>query len=86
MAGIKDVAERAGLSVATVSRALSGKGNVSPASRARAQAAAADLAFNHEYPRFADSGPRDSALLFLRFDHFKSIDLVDGRPVIGNYI
>ncbi len=30
MTGIKDVAERAGLSVATVSRALSGKGNVSP--------------------------------------------------------
>ena len=31
MPGIKDVAERAGLSIATVSRALSGKGNVSPA-------------------------------------------------------
>ncbi|MFJ5694976.1 LacI family DNA-binding transcriptional regulator [Arthrobacter sp. NPDC093125] len=49
MAGIKDVAERAGLSVATVSRALSGKGNVSPASRARAQAAAADLGFVPSY-------------------------------------
>lgn len=49
MAGIKDVAERAGLSVATVSRALSGKGNVSPASRARAQAAAAELGFVPSY-------------------------------------
>lgn len=49
MAGIKDVAERAGLSVATVSRALSGKGNVSPASRSRAQAAAADLGFVPSY-------------------------------------
>ena len=37
MPGIKDVAERAGLSIATVSRALSGKGNVSPRSRERAQ-------------------------------------------------
>jgi DNA-binding LacI/PurR family transcriptional regulator len=49
MAGIKDVAKRAGLSVATVSRALSGKGNVSPKSRARAQAAAADLGFVPSY-------------------------------------
>lgn len=49
MAGIKDVAERAGLSIATVSRALSGKGNVSPKSRARAQAAAADLGFVPSY-------------------------------------
>lgn len=49
MAGIKDVAERAGLSIATVSRALSGKGNVSPASRERAQAAAAELGFVPSY-------------------------------------
>ncbi|MBT2552203.1 LacI family DNA-binding transcriptional regulator [Arthrobacter sp. ISL-5] len=49
MAGIKDVAERAGLSVATVSRALSGRGHVSPKSRARAQAAAADLGFVPSY-------------------------------------
>jgi DNA-binding LacI/PurR family transcriptional regulator len=49
MAGIKDVAERAGLSIATVSRALSGKGNVSPKSRERAQAAASDLGFVPSY-------------------------------------
>ncbi|MEO3940089.1 LacI family DNA-binding transcriptional regulator [Paenarthrobacter nicotinovorans] len=49
MTGIKDVAERAGLSVATVSRALSGKGNVSPASRERARAAAAELGFVLSY-------------------------------------
>ncbi|GAA1280198.1 LacI family DNA-binding transcriptional regulator [Arthrobacter pascens] len=49
MAGIKEVAERAGLSIATVSRALSGKGNVSAKSRARAQAAAADLGFVPSY-------------------------------------
>jgi len=49
MTGIKDVAERAGLSVATVSRALSGKGNVSPTSRARARAAAAELGFVLSY-------------------------------------
>ncbi|WP_159709098.1 LacI family DNA-binding transcriptional regulator [Arthrobacter sp. 18067] len=49
MTGIKDVAERAGLSVATVSRALSGKGNVSPGSRERARAAAAELGFVLSY-------------------------------------
>ncbi|GAA3274628.1 LacI family DNA-binding transcriptional regulator [Paenarthrobacter aurescens] len=49
MTGIKDVAERAGLSVATVSRALSGKGNVSPASRERARSAAAELGFVLSY-------------------------------------
>lgn len=50
MTGIKDVAQRAGLSVATVSRALSGKGNVSPASRERARSAAAELGFVVSYP------------------------------------
>ncbi len=49
MTGIKDVAERAGLSVATVSRALSGKGHVSPSSRERARAAAAELGFVLSY-------------------------------------
>ncbi|MFJ5958472.1 LacI family DNA-binding transcriptional regulator [Paenarthrobacter sp. NPDC092416] len=49
MTGIKDVAERAGLSVATVSRALSGKGNVSAASRERARAAASELGFVLSY-------------------------------------
>lgn len=49
LAGIKEVAERAGLSIATVSRALSGRGHVSPKSRARAQAAAADLGFVPSY-------------------------------------
>ncbi|MDR6637135.1 LacI family DNA-binding transcriptional regulator [Paenarthrobacter nitroguajacolicus] len=49
MTGIKDVAERAGLSVATVSRALSGKGSVSPASRERARTAASELGFVLSY-------------------------------------
>lgn len=49
MPGIKDVAARAGLSIATVSRALSGKGNVSARSRERARAAAAELGFVLSY-------------------------------------
>lgn len=49
MPGIKDVAERAGLSIATVSRALSGKGNVSARSRERARTAAAELGFVLSY-------------------------------------
>jgi DNA-binding LacI/PurR family transcriptional regulator len=49
MPGIKDVAQRAGLSIATVSRALSGKGNVSASSRERARAAAAELGYVLSY-------------------------------------
>ncbi|MCU1515656.1 MAG: LacI family transcriptional regulator [Pseudarthrobacter sp.] len=49
MAGIKDVADRAGLSIATVSRALSGKANVSPKSRKLAQTAARELGFIPSY-------------------------------------
>ncbi|MFP5311890.1 MAG: LacI family DNA-binding transcriptional regulator [Actinomycetes bacterium] len=49
MAGIKEVASRAGLSVATVSRALSGKSNVSSRSRRLAQEAAKELGFVPSY-------------------------------------
>jgi DNA-binding LacI/PurR family transcriptional regulator len=49
MAGIKEVADLAGLSIATVSRALSGKSNVSAKSRKRAKAAAEELGFVPSY-------------------------------------
>ncbi|WP_026556882.1 LacI family DNA-binding transcriptional regulator [Arthrobacter sp. 35W] len=49
MAGIKEVAERAGLSIATVSRALAGKGSVSEKSRQRALDAAAEVGFVLSY-------------------------------------
>ncbi|WP_313812114.1 LacI family DNA-binding transcriptional regulator [Glutamicibacter sp.] len=45
MAGIKDVADAAGVSVATVSRALSGRGNVSAAAMQAVQKAAAQLGY-----------------------------------------
>ena len=45
MAGIKDVAKAAGVSVATVSRALSGRGSVSAAAQAAVQRAAAELGY-----------------------------------------
>ncbi|MEW1720534.1 LacI family DNA-binding transcriptional regulator [Streptomyces sp. NPDC093109] len=45
MAGIKDVAAEAGVSVATVSRALNGHPSVSPAARARVLAAVAALGY-----------------------------------------
>ncbi|THJ68466.1 LacI family transcriptional regulator [Arthrobacter echini] len=45
MTGIKDVARRAGVSTATVSRALSGNGRVSDAARTRVQDAARELGF-----------------------------------------
>ncbi|WP_370618841.1 LacI family DNA-binding transcriptional regulator [Mumia sp. Pv 4-285] len=46
---IKDVAERAGLSVATVSRALSGRGHVSEAARAQSEQAARELGYVASY-------------------------------------
>ncbi len=49
MASIKDVALRAGVSVATVSRALSGNGKVSAASREAVQRAAKDLGYVLSY-------------------------------------
>ncbi|WP_127792193.1 LacI family DNA-binding transcriptional regulator [Agromyces sp. LHK192] len=45
MAGIEEVARLAGVSTATVSRALSGRGHVSPASKAKVEEAAARLGY-----------------------------------------
>lgn len=45
MAGLDDVARRAGVSTATVSRALSGRGRLSDATRARVRAAADELGY-----------------------------------------
>jgi DNA-binding LacI/PurR family transcriptional regulator len=45
MAGIEDVASLAGVSIATVSRALSGRGSVSPETRLRVSRAAASLGY-----------------------------------------
>ncbi|MCW4456744.1 LacI family DNA-binding transcriptional regulator [Microbacterium sp. MPKO10] len=45
MAGIDEVAQRAGVSTATVSRALSGRGYVSDATRERVQGAASELGY-----------------------------------------
>ena len=45
MAGIEDVAKLAGVSTATVSRALSGKDNVSDKARLKVEKAAAELGY-----------------------------------------
>ncbi|MBM7768158.1 DNA-binding LacI/PurR family transcriptional regulator [Glutamicibacter nicotianae] len=45
VAGIKDVAQAAGVSIATVSRALSGRGSVSAAAQEAVQRAAAELGY-----------------------------------------
>lgn len=45
MAGIEEVADLAGVSKATVSRALSGRGYVSPATKERVEQAASDLGY-----------------------------------------
>lgn len=45
MASIEEVAKLAGVSTATVSRALSGRGHVSPASRAKVEKAAGQLGY-----------------------------------------
>lgn len=45
MAGIRDIAERAGASIATVSRVVNGSGYVSPAMRAKIETVIAELQF-----------------------------------------
>lgn len=45
MAGIKDIATRAGASIATVSRVINGSGYVSPSMRARIEAVIAEVQF-----------------------------------------
>ena len=45
MAGIKDIAERAGASIATVSRVINGSGYVAAATRARVEAAIAESGY-----------------------------------------
>jgi len=45
MVGIDDVARHAGVSTATVSRALSGRGHVSPATRLKVEASAGELGY-----------------------------------------
>lgn len=45
MVGIDEVARRAGVSTATVSRALSGNGHVSPTTKLKVETAAADLGY-----------------------------------------
>ena len=45
MVGIDEVARHAGVSTATVSRALSGNGHVSPATRLKVEAAADELGY-----------------------------------------
>ena len=45
MAGIEDVAKLAGVSTATVSRALTGKAHVSEKTRQKVEAAAAELGY-----------------------------------------
>lgn len=47
--GIRDVAGRAGVAISTVSKVLSGRGEVSPALRARVLAAAAELGYQPNY-------------------------------------
>jgi LacI family transcriptional regulator len=76
---IKDVAERAGVSIATVSRALNDKGDVSVGTRARVRQAARDLGYvvdpaarslGAQRTRLVavivgdNAGPRDLSLIF----------------------
>lgn len=60
MSGIKEVAVKAGLSVATVSRALSGKANVSAKSRELAKQAAQELGFVPSYHASSLASGRNS--------------------------
>ena len=68
MAGVKDVAERAGVSLGTVSNVLNRPDRVSPATRRRVEQAMADLGFvRNEAARHLRSG-RSRTLAYVMLD------------------
>lgn len=80
MAGIKDVAERAGVSTATASRALSGRGHVSPAARDRVLAAAKELGYVMSYAAssLASGRSRTVGIIMPYINRWFFAELLDG--------
>lgn len=85
--GIKDVAREAGVSITTVSHALSGKGRLPEETRARVQQVAAALGYTPNVAARSLAGgktgllatyvslPSDAPLAFLEIDYY--VDLID---------
>lgn len=80
MTGIKDVAALAGVSAATVSRALSGNGHVSPRSRERVLAAAEELGFVMSYhaSSLASGRNRNVGIIVPAVDRWFFGQMIDG--------
>ena len=80
MPGIKDVAERAGLSIATVSRALAGKSNVSARSRLLANTAAQELGFvpSYQASSLASGRTRNIGLIVPSVDRWYFSSITEG--------
>ncbi|MEE8601206.1 LacI family DNA-binding transcriptional regulator [Euzebya tangerina] len=79
-ATMADVAERAGVSVATVSRALANNPNVASATRQRVQRAAEDLAFrrNEVASNLRRGATRNIAVAVPALNHWYSAEVVSG--------
>ena len=70
---LRDVAERAGVSIATVSKVANGRGEVSRDTRNRVERAMADLGYFQSSPHKAGSSP----LIEVAFHHFDTVWTLD---------
>lgn len=94
--GIKDVAQAAGVSITTVSHALSGKGRLTDATRERVRRVAADLGYTpHPSARSLASGrtgmiatvvslPGNAPIAFTQIDYYVALMNAATRTAVGH--
>ena len=83
MAGIKEIAERAGVSITTVSNVLNKKKNVGARTREKVLAIAQELGYNHKEQSGIDGKRRTIIVSFSDFDTLFYLDILHG---ISDYV
>ena len=83
MAGIKEIAERAGVSITTVSNVLNKKKNVGARTRGKVLAIAQELGYNHKEQSGIDGKRRTIIVSFSDFDTLFYLDILHG---ISDYV
>ena len=83
MAGIKEIAERAGVSITTVSNVLNKKKNVGARTREKVLSIAQELGYNHKEQSGIDGKRRTIIVSFSDFDTLFYLDILHG---ISDYV
>lgn len=83
MAGIKEIAEKAGVSITTVSNVLNKKKNVGARTREKVLAIAQELGYNHKEQSGIDGKRRTIIVSFSDFDTLFYLDILHG---ISDYV